>query len=154
MTNVTSSADPDGDVEADIRHILEETRTIAMVGASTSPMRPSYEVMGFLQSRGYRVIPVNPQYAGAEVNGERIYASLADVPAPFEMVDVFRASDAAGAVADEAVALAAEKGIRSVWMQIGVRDEAAADRARAAGLRVVMDRCPKIELARTGIHRA
>jgi predicted CoA-binding protein len=104
--------------------------------------------MSYLRRNGYRVIPVNPTYAGREIQGERVYATLADVPGTFEMVDVFRAPEAAGAVVDEAVALAAAKGIRSVWMQIGVRDDAAAQRGASAGLDVVQNRCVKIEHAR------
>jgi predicted CoA-binding protein len=133
--------------DAAIFRMLDGAATIAMVGASPSPDRDSYEVMRFLQQQGYRVIPVNPR-GGPEILGEKVYGSLAEVPGSFEMVDVFRKSADAGAVADEAVALAAEKGIRGIWMQLGVRDDAAATRARAAGLDVVMDRCPKIEYPR------
>ena len=132
--------------------ILARTKTIALVGASPSRERDSHDVMGFLQRAGYRVIPVNPN-GGETILGEKVYASLADVPAPFELVDVFRRSDAAARVADEAVALAREKGIRAVWMQLGIRDDDAARRAEAAGLDVVMDRCTKVEHARLGPGR-
>ncbi len=128
--------------------ILQETRTIAMVGASPKWNRPSFFAMKYLQEKGYRVIPVNPGHAGKEILGETVYADLASIPGRFEMVDVFRNSEAAGAVADEAVRLKAEKGIKCVWMQLGVRNDAAARRAEAAGLKVVMDRCPKIEFGR------
>src|SRR6188768_3166424 len=107
------------DDEAAVVRILDGTKTVAMVGASPSPDRDSYEVMRFLQQQGYRVIPVNPN-AGVEILGEKVYGALAEVPGPFEMVDVFRKSADAGAVADEAVALAREKGIRAIWMQLGV----------------------------------
>jgi predicted CoA-binding protein len=130
-----------------IRRVLESVRTIAMVGASPAPTRPSHGVMRFLQRKGYRVIPVNPD-GGREINGERVYARLAEVPGPIDMVDVFRAPEEAGGVVDEALAVAPEKGIRVVWMQLGVRDDEAARRARAAGLTVIMDRCPAIEYPR------
>ncbi|MBK1664630.1 O-acetylhomoserine/O-acetylserine sulfhydrylase [Rhodospirillum rubrum] len=133
-----------------LRRILGETRTIAMVGASANWNRPSFFVMKYLQSRGFRVIPINPGLAGQQILGETVYARLADVPAPFEMVDIFRNSDAAGAILDEAVALQADKGIRTVWMQLSVRNDAAAERGAAAGLDVIMDRCPKIEFGRLG----
>ncbi len=132
----------------DIRDLLRRVKTIAMVGASPKPERPSHEVMRFLQDHGYRVIPINPGQAGSEINGETVVASLADLTAPVDMVDIFRASEAAGMVTDEAVRLAADKGFSAVWMQLGVRHDDAAARARAAGLSVVMDRCPKIEYRR------
>jgi len=138
-------AEPTNDAE--IRRILTETRTIALVGASPKPDRDSHEVMAFLQSHGYRVIPVNPAVAGQTILGERVRASLAEIDEPIDMVDVFRNSDAAGAVADEAIAAKA----RTVWMQLGVINEAGAARAREAGLAVVMDRCPKIEIPRLRI---
>ena len=138
-------AEPTNDAE--IRRILTETRTIALVGASPKPDRDSHEVMAFLQSRGYRVIPVNPAVAGQTILGERVRASLAEIEEPIDMVDVFRNSEAAGAVADEAIAAKA----RTVWMQLGVINEAGAARARKAGLAVVMDRCPKIEIPRLRI---
>jgi predicted CoA-binding protein len=117
-------------------------RTWAVVGCSPDPGRDSHRIAGLLQRRGYKVIPVNP--ACDEILGERCYPALADVPEPVEVVDVFRRSAAAGAHVDEAIAI----GARAVWMQLGVIDRAAAERARAAGLLVVMNRCPAIELPR------
>ncbi len=131
-----------------LRTILRRTRIIAMVGASPSWVRPSNFAMKYLQGKGYRVIPVNPVAAGQEILGEHVYPSLADVPGPVEMVDIFRASDAARAIVDEAIALKDKLAIRFIWLQLGVRNDAAAERARAAGLEVVMDRCVKIEYGR------
>jgi len=128
--------------------LLRSVETIALVGASAKPERASHRVMEYLQSKGYRVLPVNPGLAGQKLLGETVYASLAETPGPFDMVDIFRNSDAALGVTEEAVILARDKGIRAVWMQLGVVNEQAAAMARAAGLEVVMDRCPKIELAR------
>ena len=130
--------------------ILESVTTLAMVGASPRWNRPSYFAMKYLQAKGFRVIPVNPKAAaaGAEILGEKVYASLAEIPHRFEMVDIFRNSEAAGAIVDEAIAVAEHKGIRVVWMQLGVHNDQAAERAEAAGLQVVMDRCPKIEFGR------
>lgn len=127
--------------------LLNETRTIAMVGLSDRPDRPSYRVMKVLQDHGYRVLPVNPQIAGEHVHGEFVWARLADIGVPIDMVDIFRRSDAAGDAVDEAIAA----GAKSVWMQLGVIDEAAVARAEAAGLKVVMDRCPAIEIPRLNI---
>jgi len=131
-----------------LQAILDRVRRIAMVGASPLWNRPSSFAMKYLQAKGYRVIPVNPNAAGQDILGERCYARLAEVPGRIDMVDIFRSSDEAGPIVDEAIALKAEKSIEVVWMQLGVRDDAAAERARAAGLEVVMDRCPKIEYGR------
>jgi len=132
---------------AAIKALLEETRTIAMIGASDRPDRASYRVMAMLQGHGYRVIPVNPQITGEHVHGEYVFRDLSQIGEPIDMVDIFRRSDAAGAAVDEAIA----SGARSVWMQLGVIDAAAAARAEAAGLKVVMDRCPAIEIPRLGV---
>ena len=129
-------------MDDDVRALLTETRTWAVVGCSPDPDRDSHRIAALLQRSGFRVVPVNP--AVGEVLGERSYPTLADVPEPVDVVDVFRRSDAAGAHVDEAIAI----GARGVWLQLGVIDHAAAERARAAGLRVVMDRCPAIELPR------
>jgi len=141
----------DGYPDAYLRDILTSAKTIAVVGASPRAHRPSHEVMRFLQARGYRCIPVNPFVTGGEINGERVYARLADIPVdvvgPIDMVDIFRRSELAGTVVDEAIAIDA----KSVWMQLGVRDDAATARAEAKGLKVVMDRCPAIEIPRLGI---
>jgi predicted CoA-binding protein len=130
-----------------LRGILESVRTIAVVGASPRRERPSHRVMAYLQRRGYRTIPVNPNAAGGTINGERCYASLAEVPEPVDMVDVFRRPEFAGGVVDEAITV----GAKVVWMQLGVRDDAAAARAEDAGLEVVMNRCPAIEIPRLGL---
>jgi predicted CoA-binding protein len=127
---------------ADVRAILTEHRTWAIVGCSPDPSRPSHRVARFLQARGYRVIPVNPGVD--EMLGERSYPTLAAIPERIEVVDVFRRSAHAGVHVDEAIAV----GAAAVWLQLGVIDAEAAARARAAGLRVVMDRCPAIELPR------
>ena len=134
--------------DALIRRILGETRTLAMAGASANWVRPSNFAMKYLQHKGFRVIPINPGAAGEDVLGEKVYASLRDIPDRFEMVDNFRNSDAAGAIVDEAIEIAADKGVKVIWMQLGVRNDEAAARAEAAGLTVIMDRCPKIEFAR------
>jgi len=131
-----------------VRAILRDTRTIAMVGASPNWVRPSNFAMKYLQGKGYRVIPVNPAAVGRDVLGERVYAKLADIPPPIDVVDIFRNSEAAGPIVDEALDLAASHGIRVIWMQLGVRNGDAARRAEAAGLEVVMDRCMKIEYGR------
>ena len=128
-----------------IRDVLTATRAIAMVGASPNPARPSHGVLRFLLTKGYAVLPINPGAAGGEILGQRVYASLEDAPGPYEMVDIFRASDAVGPVVDEAIRLKDLKGIRFIWMQLGVVNAAAAARAEAAGLTVVMDRCPAID---------
>ena len=131
----------------DIATLLTETRTIALVGISDRPERASYRVMAFLQDHGYRVLPVNPQIAGEHVHGDFVCGWLSDIGDPIDIVDIFRRSDAAGEAVDDAIAI----GAKSVWMQLGVMDEAAAARAEAAGLKVVMDRCPAIEIPRLGI---
>lgn len=131
-----------------LKTILKEVRTIAMVGASAKWNRPSNFAMKYLQGKGYRVIPVNPGLAGQEILGEMVYASLAEIPFSYQMVDIFRNSEAAAGICDEAISLHSEKGIYVVWMQLGVRHDDAAERARQAGLKVVMDRCPKIEYGR------
>ncbi len=130
--------------DAYIRRILLDVKTIAMVGASTNEMRPSYFAMLYLQGKGYRVIPVNPRYAGQKLLGETVYPDLASIPLVPDMVQIFRRSEEAPAIVEAAI----EKGIRVIWMQLGVRHDEAARRAEAAGCRVVMDRCPKIEYGR------
>ena len=127
-----------------LRGILDSVRTIAMVGASPHWNRPSFFVMKYLQAKGFRVIPVNPRAAGETILGETCHAELADIPAPVDMVDIFRNSEAAGPITDDAIRI----GAKIVWMQIGVRNDEAAARAEAAGLKVVMNRCPKIEYSR------
>ncbi|SFS01333.1 CoA-binding protein [Sphingomonas jatrophae] len=135
--------------DADIGDLLANTRTIALVGASDRPDRPSYGVMKALQAHGYRVIPVNPQITGEHVHGEYVWRELAQIGEPIDMVDIFRRPMAAGEAVDEAIAI----GAKSVWLQIGVINEEAAARAEAAGLKVVMDRCPKIEIPRLRVPR-
>jgi O-acetylhomoserine (thiol)-lyase len=139
-----TALDPIAYSDAKIRRILSTVRTIAMVGASTNWNRPSYFVMKYLQGKGYRVIPVNPTAAGQELQGELVYASLRDIPDKVDMVDVFRASDQVPPIVEDAIAI----GARVVWMQLGVRNDDAAARAEAAGLDVIMNRCPKIEFGR------
>ena len=134
----------DSYTDAHLKGVLESVRSIAMVGASPHWNRPSYFVMKYLQAKGFRMRPVNPVAAGQTILGETCFAELADLPEPVDMVDVFRNSEAAGPLADEAV----EIGAKVVWMQLTVRNDDAADRAEAAGLTVVMNRCPKIEYAR------
>ncbi len=133
--------------DADIKALLEQTRTIALVGASDRPERPSYRVMATLQAHGYRVIPVNPQITGEHLHGEFVFRDLAQLGDPIDLVDIFRNSAAAGEAVDQAIAA----GAKAVWMQLGVINHEAAARAEAAGLKVVMDRCPAIELPRLGV---
>jgi len=140
-----SAADP---LDDQIREVLTTTRAIALVGASNKPDRPSYGVMASLLAHGYRVTPVNPGLAGQTIHGQLVAATLAEA-GPLDMVDVFRASEHVSAIMDEAIRL----GARSVWLQLGVVDGNAARRGREAGLRVIMDRCPKIELPRLGLAR-
>ncbi len=141
-----TAIDPIPYSDAKLRRILSSVRTVALVGASSNWNRPSYFVMKYLQGKGYRVIPVNPGLAGQELLGERAYASLRDIPDRIDMVDIFRASDQVGPIVDDAIAI----GAKIVWMQLGVRNDAAGARAEAAGLEVVMNRCPKIEFGRLG----
>ena len=132
-----------------IRDILTSVKTIALVGWSPKPDRPSHGVANYLSRHGYRVIPVNPGQTGQMVNGVEVRASLADINEAVDMVDIFRRSEEAGAVVDEA--LAAFPDLKAVWMQLGVRDDAAAARATARGVQAVMNRCPAIEIPRLGI---
>jgi uncharacterized protein len=131
-----------------IKSVLRSTKVIAMVGASGNEMRPSYFAMKYLLDKGFTVIPVNPGMAGKQILGQPVYASLKDVPAPVDMVDIFRASDAAPGIVREALGEKDRLGIKTIWMQLGVVSEEAAAMAREAGLTVVMDRCPKIEYGR------
>jgi predicted CoA-binding protein len=133
--------------DTEIRDLLSDARTIALVGASDNPARASHGVMAFLQDHGYRVIPVNPAITGQHILGEYVWESLDQIGVPIDIVDIFRRSDAAGAVVDDAIAV----GAKAVWMQLGVIDTDAAARAEAAGLQVVMDQCPKIEIRRLGV---
>ena len=126
-----------------IRNILKSVKTIALVGASANIVRPSYFAMKYLIDKGYSVIPVNPGLAGQDLLGQKVYASLADIPVTIDMVDVFRNSDAAMSVTDEALALPEKPKV--IWMQLSVRNDEAADKAEQAGLQVVMNRCPKME---------
>jgi uncharacterized protein len=130
-----------------LRGIFARVKTIAMVGASPRPDRPSHGVMRFLQQRGFRVIPVNPQAAGQTINGETVVASLGEIAEPIGMVDIFRRSELVGPVVDEAIA----KGAKIIWMQLGVRNDEAAAKAEAHGIDVVMNRCPAIEMPRLGL---
>ncbi|MGE7206426.1 CoA-binding protein [Sphingomonas sp. NPDC019816] len=133
--------------DEDIRALLTNAHTIALVGASDRPDRPSYGVMKRLQDHGYRVIPVNPQITGEHVHGEFVFRELGQLGDPIDIVDIFRRSDAVEPIVEEAIAI----GAKAIWMQLGVVNEAAAVRAEAAGLSVVMDRCPAIEIPRLGI---
>ncbi|RME64907.1 MAG: CoA-binding protein [Alphaproteobacteria bacterium] len=130
-----------------VRAILGQAQSIALIGASAKPARPAHRVMRFLLDQGYKVYPVNPGLAGQSVHGQRVFARLADLPETVDMVDIFRRAGEAGRHVDEAIA----HGAKAVWMQLGVIDQAAAQRARKAGLAVVMDRCPAIEMPRLAI---
>ena len=133
----------------DLTELLQGARTIALVGASDRPDRASYGVMKFLQDQGYRVFPVNPRITGEHVHGEFVWRELSQIGEPIDIVDIFMKSENVGPIVDQAIAV----GAKAVWMQLGVIDEAAAARAEGAGLKVVMDHCPKIEIARLGIQR-
>jgi uncharacterized protein len=133
--------------DQELRDLLTSVETIALVGASAKPERASNSVMAFLLAHGYRVIPVNPGLAGQRILDQAVVERLSDIGEPIDLVDIFRNSDAAGDSVDEAVAI----GAKAVWMQLGVINQDAAERAEAAGLKVVMDHCPKIEIARLGI---
>ena len=132
--------------DAYIRSILRTTKTIALVGASANEARTSYIVLKYLLARGYRVFPINPGLAGKDILGQRVYGALADLPEPVDMIDVFRNSEAAGKVVDEALVLPWTP--KTIWMQLSVRNDEAAARAEAKGVQVVMNRCPKIEWGR------
>ncbi|MDP6352602.1 MAG: CoA-binding protein [Alphaproteobacteria bacterium] len=131
-----------------LRGILRRVRTFAMVGASTHWRRPSFYAMKYLQHKGFRIIPVNPARGGDEILGERVYASIAEIPDQVQMVDIFRTSEEAYAITEEVIANKDAKGIEVLWMQLTVRNDPAAELAEAAGLEVVMNRCPKIEFGR------
>ncbi|HYM18921.1 MAG TPA: CoA-binding protein [Micropepsaceae bacterium] len=131
-----------------IARILRSVKTIAMVGASANEVRPSYFAMKYLSDKGFKIIPVNPGQAGKTILGQKVYASLTEVPPPVDMVDIFRNSEAAGPITDEAIANKDRLGLKILWMQLGVINEEAAKRAEAAGLTVIMNRCPKIEYGR------
>ena len=133
--------------DSELRQLLQSARTIAIVGASDKPDRPSNRVMAALQTHGYRTIPVNPMITGEHVHGEYVWRELAQLDLPIDIVDIFRRSEDAGEAVDQAIAV----GAKAVWMQLGVVNEAAAARAEAAGLEVVMDKCLKIEVERLGI---
>nr|WP_295671404.1 CoA-binding protein [Sphingomonas sp.] len=135
--------------DEDIKDLLDSARTIALVGASDRPDRPSYQVMKTLQDHGYRVIPVNPQITGEHIHGEFVFRDVSQLGDRIDIVDIFRNSAAAGDVVDQAIAV----GAKAVWMQLGVIDAEAAARAEAAGLRVVMDRCPAIEIPKLGVAK-
>ena len=131
-----------------IKNILRDTKTIAMVGASSNDMRPSYFAMMYLLAKGYTIHPINPAMAGKKILGQTVYASLKDVPAPVDMIEIFRASEFAPDVVKEALQERERLGLKVIWMQLGVVSEEAAELALTAGLAVIMDRCPKIEHGR------
>ncbi|BEN29852.1 TPA: CoA-binding protein [Serratia marcescens] len=135
--------------DQEIVELLQQVKTIALVGASDNPSRPSYGVMAYLLAQGYQVIPVSPKLAGQTLLGQPVYATLAAIPQPVDMVDVFRNSEAAYGVAQEAIAI----GAKALWLQVGVINDQAAELAQQAGLCVVMDRCPKIDIPRLGLER-
>jgi uncharacterized protein len=131
-----------------VADILRDTKSIAMIGASANTSRPSYFAMKYLLGKGYRVVPVNPGLAGQQILGQDVAATLGDVTGPVELVDIFRNSEASLDVVREAIALKDRLGLKVIWMQLGVRNDQAAVEAEAAGLRVIMNRCPKIEYGR------
>ena len=133
--------------DSEIAELLTQSRTIAMIGASDRPDRDSNHVMKFLQDQGYRVLPVNPRITGEHIHGEYVWRELSQIGEPIDIVDIFRNSTDAAAAVDEAIAA----GAKAVWMQLGVVNEAAAARAEAAGVKVVMNRCPKIDIPRLGL---
>jgi len=133
--------------DSEIAELLTQSRTIAMIGASDRPDRDSNHVMKFLQDQGYRVLPVNPRITGEHIHGEYVWRELSQIGEPIDIVDIFRNSHDAAAAVDEAIAA----GAKAVWMQLGVVNEAAAARAEAAGLKVVMNRCPKLDIPRLGL---
>ena len=135
--------------DEDIAELLTNARTIAVVGASDRPDRPSYGVMKFLQKHGYRVIPVNPQITGEHIDGEYVWRELAQIGEPIDIVDIFRRPAAAGEAVDKAIAI----GAKAVWLQLGIVNDEAAERAEAAGLKVVMDHCIKIEIMRLRVPK-
>ncbi|OKL43632.1 CoA-binding protein [Pseudovibrio exalbescens] len=135
--------------DAFVQQVLTETKVIALVGASAKEDRPSHEVMKYLQDKGYKVHPINPGMAGQTLLGMTVYGSLADVPEPIDMVDIFRNSEAAGEVTNEALALDPKP--KTIWMQLQIVNEHAAQAAQNAGVKVIMDRCPKIEIRRLAI---
>jgi uncharacterized protein len=134
--------------DALIARLLRSVKTIAMVGASPNESRPSYFAMKYLLEKGFKIIPVNPAIAGQEILGQKAYASISEVPPPVDMVDIFRNAQAAGPITDEAIANKDRLGVKVLWMQLGVINEDAKTRAEAAGLTVIMNRCPKIEYGR------
>jgi predicted CoA-binding protein len=144
MSAVMEMIDHDTYDDDYIRSVLRKTNVIAMVGASANWNRPSYFAMKYLQQKGYRVIPVNPKEAGKDILGEKVYSSLSEIPVKVDIVDCFRNSEAIPPLAEEAIKI----GAKVLWMQLGVRNDAAAQKAEAAGLQVVMNRCPKIEYGR------
>ena len=144
MNDEAAKVDHDRYSDDFLRGVLNRVRVIAMVGASPHWNRPSYFAMKYLQDKGFRVIPVNPRAQGETILGEKVYSALAEIPDQVDMVDIFRNSDAAGPIVDEAIAI----GAKVIWMQLGVRNDTAARRAETAGLTVVMNRCPKIEYSR------
>lgn len=135
--------------DSELLIILKEVKTIALVGASDNPERDSYIVMNFLLTQGYEVIPVNPKLAGQTLLGQQVFAELSDIPQSIDMVDVFRNSDAAYSIAEQAIAI----GAKVLWLQIGVINSQAEALAQHAGLKTVMDRCPKIEIKRLGLMK-